>query len=154
MAEQKIIDELKMIFVRHKHERVCVLGTICCGKTTLLRQISDCVDLDDVFWPRLTKEEAAFISQTPWTQEISDEIDRLIYEKVAVQVGHPLFTTVILDCEAVVYLDIDDELLAEHCRKRNVSFEDAKNVKTAVESDLVHHKLMGGKKFYTLSVKE
>ena len=61
MAEQKIIDELKMIFVRHKHERVCVLGTICCGKTKLLRQISDCVDLDDVFWPRLTKEEAAFI---------------------------------------------------------------------------------------------
>lgn len=153
MAPQ-ILDELKKILERHKQERVCVLGTICCGKTTLLRQIPGCVDLDDVFWPRLTEEEATFISRTPWTQEISDEIDRLIYEKVKVEAGRPLFTTVILDCEAVVYLNIEDALLAEHCRRREVSFEDAKNVKAAVEADLEHHKLAGGKKFYTLHVKE
>ena len=61
MAPQ-ILDELKKILERHKQERVCVLGTICCGKTTLLRQIPGCVDLDDVFWPRLTEEEATFIS--------------------------------------------------------------------------------------------
>ena len=118
MSASKTVKELKGIFARHKDERVCVIGTICCGKTTLLEQIPNCVDLDAELWPQLTKDEAAFISQTPWTQEISDEIDRLIYERITVKAGFPLFGSVILDCEAVVYLDIDDELLMEHCKKR------------------------------------
>ena len=121
MSATDTVRELKAIFTRHKNERVCVIGTICSGKSTLLKQIPNCVDLDDELWPQLSKEEAAFISRTPWTQEISDEIDRLIYEKITVKAGFPLFGTVILDCEAVVYLDIDDELLMDHCKKRGIS---------------------------------
>ena len=57
------------------------------------------------------------IGQKPWTDEIGSFIDKLVYEKISVKPGHPLFTTVIVDCDVVVYLDITNELLVEHCQK-------------------------------------
>ena len=41
------INELETIFNKHKNERICVLGTICIGKTTLINQLKNCVDIDD-----------------------------------------------------------------------------------------------------------
>jgi len=150
----EVLKELTAIFNKHKSERICVIGTICCGKTTLLKQIFNCVDIDDELWSQLTKEEAAFISQTPWTEEIGNEIDRLIYEKIKVKPEFPLFGTVILDCEVVVYLDIDDDLLAEHCKKRGVNFVDALKIKKAIEEDWEYHKGKNDKVFYYLTVTE
>lgn len=57
-SAQETINALNAIFEYHKKERICVLGTTCCGKTTLLRQMKHCVDLDDELWPQLSKEEA------------------------------------------------------------------------------------------------
>ena len=153
-SKQETINTLKAIFEKHRNERICVLATTCCGKTTLLRQIPDCVDLDDELWPQLTEEEARFISQKPWTKEIGDYIDKLVYEKIKIQSGHPLFSTIIVDCDVVVYLDISDELLAEHCRKRGNDFMDSKNVKEAVEQDWNSHREKGGKTFYYLVLTE
>ena len=90
----------------------------------------------------------------PWSKELSDEIDRLIYKFCKVKPGCPLFTTVIVDCEAVVYLDISDELLAAHCRKRDSDFEDAKRIKEAIEGDWNNHKSKNDKVFYYLTVTE
>ena len=154
ISAQETVNALHAIFERHKKDRICVLGTTCCGKTTLLKQIPGCVDLDEELWPQLTGEEADFISRKPWTKEIGDFIDNLVYERISVKPGHPLFTTIIVDCEAVVYLDINDALLAEHCRKRENSFTDAKKVKDAVEEDWNHHREKGGKTFYYLFVTE
>lgn len=84
-SSQETINTLKAIFEKHEDERICVLATTCCGKTTLLRQIPNCVDLDDELWPQLSKEEADFISQKPWTQEIGDFIDKLVYEKISIK---------------------------------------------------------------------
>ncbi len=154
MSSQETINTLNAIFAKHKNERICVLATPCCGKTTLLRQIPDCIDLDDELWPQLTPEEAAFITQKPWTNEIGNFIDRLGYQKISVKPGHPLFTTIIVDCDAVIYLDISDQLLAEHCRKRESSFTDAKNVKESIEEDWNAHRKKGGKVFYYLVVTE
>lgn len=153
-SAQETLNALNAIFGKHKDERICVLATTCCGKTSLLRQIPGCVDLDDELWPQLTKEEAEFISQKPWTNEIGDFIDKLVYEKISVKAGHPLFTTIIVDCDVVVYLDISDKLLAEHCQKRGNSFLDAKNVKNSVEEDWNAHRKKGGKVFYYLTVTE
>ena len=47
ISSTETVNALKAIFVKHKNERICVIGTTCCGKTTLLRQIPDCVDMDD-----------------------------------------------------------------------------------------------------------
>ena len=154
ITSKETINTLKAIFQMHKNERICVLGTTCCGKSTLLNQIPGCVDLDEELWPKLTKEEADYISQTPWTVEIGQMIDRLVYEKVIVEPGHPLFTTIIVECDVVIYLDINDELLKEHCKKREVSFEDAKNVKEAIENDWNHHKDREDMTFYYLTMIE
>lgn len=154
ISNQEIINSLKAIFEKHVNERVCVLATTCCGKTTLLRQIPDCIDLDDELWPQLTQEEADFISKKPWTEEIGDYIDKLVYEKIAIKPGYPLFSTIIVDCDVVVYLDISDELLAEHCKKRGNDFTDSKRVKEAVEQDWNNHRKKGGKTFYYLVLVE
>lgn len=148
------INTLNAIFTIHKNERICVLSTTCCGKTTLLRQIPGCVDLDDELWPQLTKEESEYICQKPWTPEIGEFIDNLVYKKISVKAGHPLFTTIIVDCDVVIYLDISDKLLEEHCKKRGVDFIDSKNVKEAVEEDWNNHREKGGKKFYYITITE
>ena len=153
-SRQETINALNAIFEKHKNERVCVLATTCCGKTTLLQQIPGCVDLDNELWPQLTAEEAEYISQKPWTKEIGDYIDKLVYERITIKSGYPLFSTIIVDCDVVVYLDISDELLAEHCEKRGNNFMDAKNVKEAVEQDWNSHREEGGKTFYYLVLTE
>ena len=150
------LNTLKAIFEKHKNERVCVVGTICCGKTTLIKQLSqyNCIDMDDEFWPQMSSEEIEYFSQTPYTKEMSDLIYRLIYEKITVKRGCPLFGFVILACEAVIYLDIDNNLLEEHCKKRGTSFFDALYIKKGVEEDWNHHKSKNEKVFYYLTITE
>lgn len=148
------LNTLRAIFEKHKNERVCVLGTTCIGKTTLLNQVPGCVDMDAEAFSQITEEEAAFINQTPWTKEIGDEVDRLVYKYARIKPGNPMFGTVIIDCEAVVYLDIDDNLLMEHCQKRGANFEDAKNMKKAIEGDWNNHKLKNDKVFYYVKITE
>lgn len=153
------LNTLKAIFEKHKNERVCVIGTICVGKTTLLGQLStyNCVDMDTELWPNLPKEETVLfeqLAQKPWTKEFGDEIDRLTYKYLKVKPGFPMFCSVIVDCEAVVYLDISDGLLTEHCEKRGKSFTDAKNVKESIEGDWNNHKAINDKTFYYVMVTE
>jgi hypothetical protein len=57
-----------------------------------------------------------------------------------------------VDCDIVVYLDISEELLAEHCGKRGKSFLDAKAIKEAVEQDWNCHKELGSKRFYYVTM--
>ncbi len=59
-----------------------------------------------------------------------------------------MFGNVIVDCEAVVYLDISDDLLMEHCKKRGAGFEDAKKMKEVIEGDWNNHKEKNDKVFY------
>lgn len=153
-SSQETINTLEAIFEKHKDERVCVLGTTCCGKTTLLKKIPNCVDMDESLWPLLSQEEIDFVCQKPWTKEIGAYFDKLIYTKVKIAKGMPMFGTVILDCEVVVYLDIADELLKAHCQERNVNFSDAKNMKEAIEIDWNNHRVKGEKKFYYLTIVE
>ena len=152
------LNALRAIFEKHKNERVCVLGTICVGKSTLINHLLDynCTDIDG-FANDLPEEETAYLSQLlqkSWTTETGNEIDRLVYKYVKVKPGCPFFTTVILDCEAVVYLDISDELLAEHCKKRGDRFEDAKKIKETIENDWNDHRARDDKTFYYLTVTE
>lgn len=153
------LNTLRVILETHKEDRVCVIGTTCVGKSTLLNQLPEynCEDLDEVLWPNISEEEKELMKhllKTPWTTELGNEIDRLVYKFGRVKPGYPLFSTVILDCEAVVYLDISDELLATHCEKREVDFEDSKNIKEAIEGDWNNHKLKNDKIFYYLTVTE
>lgn len=102
----------------------------------------------------MTKEEEAHFCQIPWTKEIGDFAGRLVRERVTVKPGHPLFTLILLDCEVIVYLDISDELLAEHCKKRQADFQDAKNVKDAIENTWNKQREKNDKIYYYLKITE
>ncbi|MDR1693167.1 MAG: hypothetical protein LBR72_07395 [Oscillospiraceae bacterium] len=146
------INTLSAIFEKYKDERVFVLATICCGKSTLVSKIPGCVDADDIAFVDITEEELEVINKTPWTKEVGDTVDSLVYRNVIVKPGFPVFGTVIVDCDIVVYLDRSEELLAEHCDKRRKSFLDAKAIKEAVEQDWNCHKELGSKRFYYVTM--
>ncbi|GHV06060.1 hypothetical protein FACS1894217_04020 [Clostridia bacterium] len=158
-STQETLNTLKAIFERHKDERICVIGTTCAGKTTLVNLLADyhCVDMDAVLWPNLPEHETAHLNellQKPWCKELGDEVDRLTYKYLKAEPGCPLFSSVIVDCEAVVYLDITDDLLLAHCKKRNVAFEDAQKMKVAIEGDWNNHKAKNDKTFYCILILE
>jgi len=151
------LNTLKAIFEKHKNERICVVGTMCCGKTTLLKQLSEynCIDVDDEFWHQVPKEDIEVLSQTPITKEIIDAVCKLMHKKITVKSGSPLFGITILDCEAVVYLDISEQLLEEHCDKRgDTNLDDALFIKKYVEEDWNNHKMKNEKIFYYVTVTE
>lgn len=148
------INTLNAIFEKHRNERICVLGTTCCGKSTLQEQIPGTVDMDEALWPQLTKEEEAYICQKPWTREIGDFTRKLVKIRVSIKAGHPLFSLILLDSDVLVYLDISDELLEEHCKKRGSNFQDAKNVKNAIEETWNNQRENSEKVFYYLYITE
>ena len=153
----EIINTLKTIFDKHKDERICVVGTMCVGKTTLIEQLAgyNCVDMDDEFWPQASKTEFEFYSQRPFSKEMIDSLHKLFCERLSVKPGYPLFGVYILDCEVVVYLDITEKLLKEHCEKRNdTDFTDAFNLKKWIEEDLNSHKEKNNKIFYYVMLTE
>jgi hypothetical protein len=90
----------------------------------------------------------------PWSNEVGDEVDRLTYKYLKAIPGKPLFSSVIVDCEVVVYLDIADDLLKLHCERRNFSFTDSMNCKIAIEGDWDNHKKKGGKILYYIMLTE
>jgi shikimate kinase len=150
-------EALKAIFEKHKNERICVVGTMCCGKTTLIKQLAgyNCIDMDDEFWPQASEAEIAYYSQRPFTKELNDSLYKLFCERIAATPGFPLFGVYILDCEVAVYLDISNELLNEHCKKRgDTDFTDAYNLKKWLEDDWNNQKAKNRKVLYSLTIQE
>ena len=145
---------LKDIFAKHERERICVLGTTCCGKSTLQEKIPGTVDMDEVLWPLLSQQEEARICQKPWTSEVGAYAADLVRARLAIEPGHPFFSLIFLECEVLVLLDIQDDVLRRHCAMRGASFEDAKNVRDAIEGMVCRRREKGGILFYTVAVEE
>ena len=151
------IQSLLVVRKSTRELRICVIGTVCCGKTTLIKHLTgyNCIDMDDVFWSQATKDEFEYFGQTPFTKEMRDSIYKLVYERISVKPGFPLFGFAILDCEVVIYLDIAENLLEEHCKKRGThSYTDALYIKKGIEEDWNNHKLKNDKVFYYLTITE
>lgn len=131
-----MIDELKNIFENNKDKRICVLGTSCTGKTTLINKINMGVDMDEGIFPLLTHDETEYVCSTPWTEEIGNRMDEFVRTKLKIIPGIPMFGTVLLDCDLIVYLHISDELLFERTELRNVDFSNAKNMQEKIEEEI------------------
>jgi dephospho-CoA kinase len=131
-----MIEQLKTIFEQNKDKRICVLGTTCTGKTTLINKTNIGLDMDEEIFPLLTKEEIDYVCQTPWTEEIGNKMDELVRTKLKIQPGTPMFGTVLLDCDLIIYLHINDELLQERTRLRNTDFNNAKNMQKKIEEEI------------------
>ena len=131
------INELKSVLDSNKEKRVCVVGTTCTGKSTYLSYDNSGLDMDKIIFPLLTQEEKDYVCQEPWTPEIGETMDRLVRERIKIEPGHPVFGTVIIDCDLIVYLDISDELLLKRTKERGAEFTDAKNMKDSIEQAII-----------------
>ena len=131
-----MIEELKEILNNNKNKRICIIGTTCTGKTTLINKTNIGLDMDKEIFPLLTKEETDYVCQTPWTEEIGNKMDELVRTKLKIQPGTPMFGTVLLDCDLIIYLHINDELLKERTNLRNTDFNNAKNMQKKIEEEI------------------
>ena len=134
------IEEITQIFNDNQDKRICVLGTTCTGKTTLINGTNIGLDMDEEIFPLLTKEETEYVCKTPWTEEIGEKMDEFVRTKLSIKPGHPMFGTVLLDCDLIIYLHINDELLLERTNSRNVDFKNAKNMQQKIEEEIRNSK--------------
>ena len=130
------IEQLIEIFEENRDKRICVLGTTCTGKTTLIKGTNIGLDMDEEIFPLLTEEETEYVCRTPWTQEIGNRMDELVKTKLSIKQGTPMFGTVLLDCDLIVYLHINDDLLLERTKLRNTDFSNAKNMQQKIEEEI------------------
>ena len=131
-----MIEELKKIFEENKDKRICVIGTTCTGKSTIINELGYGLDMDKEIFPLLTKEEESYVCQTPWTEEIGNKMDELVKTKLSIKPGFPMFGTVLIDCDLIVYLHISDELLLERTSLRNVDYKNAKDMQQKIEDEI------------------
>lgn len=130
------IDNLVAILRENINKRICVLGTTCTGKTTLIKDLNLGLDMDKEIFPLLTKEETDYVCSSPWTEEIGEKMNELVRSKLSIKPGIPMFGTVLLDCDLIVYLHISDELLLERTKLRNADFINAKNMQKKIEDEI------------------
>lgn len=131
-----MIDDLIEIFNNNKDKRICVLGTTCTGKTTILKESKIGLDMDEEIFPLLSEEETNYVCTTPWTEEIGAKMDELVRSRLVIKPGVPMFGTVLLDCDLIVYLHISDELLYERTVLRNADFMNAKGMQMKIEEEI------------------
>ncbi len=143
-------DNLIRIFEENKNKRICVLGTTCTGKSTMINALNIGLDMDKEIFPLLTKEETDYVCSTPWTEEIGKKMDQLVREKLSIKPGYPMFGTVLLECDLIVYLYINDEILLERTALRDVDFMNAKNMQKKIEDEIRNSKI----ETITLKIKE
>ena len=136
-----MIEQLLEILKKYQDKRICVLGTTCTGKTTIIKNINIGSDMDEEIFPLLTKEEEDFVCKIPWTEEIGKKMDELVRTRLKIKPGIPMFGTVLLDCDLIVYLHISDELLYLRTKLRNVDFENAKNMQKKIEEEINSSKI-------------
>lgn len=130
------INDLKKVLEQNTDKRVCVVGTSCTGKSTYLKYAKNGLDMDEIIFPLLTEQEKEYVCQTPWTEEIGQTMNRLVRERIKIQPGQPVFGTVIIDCDLVVYLNISDDLLRKRIQSRGVNYSDVKMMKDNIEKEL------------------
>lgn len=130
------IDNITRIFSKNKDKKICVLGTTCTGKTTLINKLGIGEDMDKLIFPLLTQEESDYVCQTPWTEEIGKKMGEFVRARLKIKPGIPLFGTVLLDCDLIIYLHIDDKLLLKRTALRNVDFKNAKNMQSKIEKEI------------------
>lgn len=132
------IDNLVAIFNENSNKRICVLGTTCTGKTTLINESNIGLDMDKEIFPLLTQEETDYVCSTPWTEKIGNKMNELVRSKLSIKPGTPMFGTVLVDCDLIIYLHISDELLFERTKLRNADFINAKNMKKKIENEIIN----------------
>ena len=138
-ADQDIIQKLKQIFDKNSDKRILVLGTMCAGKTTLIKSLPECLDQDEICWALLPKELEEKLSKGSWTDEMVDSWNKHVENAtqiVEIEAGRPLFGGSVFKSDIIVYLNINEKTLRERTKKRNVAYEVAANYNNEIKEKL------------------
>ncbi|MCL2338466.1 MAG: hypothetical protein FWC51_00750 [Proteobacteria bacterium] len=155
-TNEELAITLENILKDNKDKRICVCGVPCTGKTTLIKQFPDCLDLDELNYAILPENvrtglfgqaaaKTTFIEAEAavgeWTDEIQtgwqEYIDKTVKE-FQVQPGQPIFCIEpFVNCDLIIYLDIDSELLIERAKKRNQIPEFIVGMKQGLKEQIV-----------------
>ena len=133
------IQKLKEIFTSNREKRILVLGTSCAGKTTLLEDLPDCRDMDVLVWELLPREFQEKLSCSTWTDEMSEIWREYVIKAkqiVKIEPGHPLFASTSFDSDIIVYLNIDENILRERTKNRNVKYEVAEANNNRIKEEI------------------
>lgn len=117
------VERLKLIFEENKGKRICVVGPSCVGKSTLLKYLSEAVDMDDLLFgseergikPLLSQEEIDYVC-SPWTPEIGNFMSQKARELIKIDPRHPVFGTIVFLSDIIVEITLPDDLLRERIR--------------------------------------
>ncbi|MEK6928517.1 MAG: hypothetical protein AABW65_01005 [Nanoarchaeota archaeon] len=129
--------KMEYLLEMYNYERVCVVGTTCIGKSNLVSLIKDTYDMDNLVFPLLSHDEEKRVCQTPWTKEIGDTMTRLSRERIKIEAGKPVFGTVVLDSDLIIYLQGSEELLRKNTSLRNKSYEDADSMQKSIGREVL-----------------
>ena len=136
---QDIIQKLRQIFDENIDKRILVLGTTCAGKTTLIKNLPECLDQDEVCWALLPKELDKKLSKGHWTQEMIESWNKHVENAtqiVEIKAGRPLFGGSVFKSDIIVYLNISEKTLRERTKKRGIAYEIASNYNNEIKEKL------------------
>ena len=132
----KLTSVLNEFFQKKIDKRVVVLATTCTGKSTIIKDLSIGRDMDEEIFPLLSQDEKDYVCQYPWNEEIGKYMDTLVRDRLSVKKGIPLFGTVYVECDIVIFIKLDKNILRQRCLKRNVNFENAINMQIQIENEI------------------
>jgi len=139
VADQDTVQKLRQIFYENSDKRILVLGTMCAGKTTLVKSLPECLDQDEICWALLPKELEEKLSKGSWTQEMvkswNEHVENAT-QTVEIEAGRPLFGGSIFKSDIIVYLNINEETLRERAKRRNADYEVASNYNNEIKKKL------------------
>ena len=137
------VEKMKKLFVDNIEKRICVVGASCVGKSTLLGYLPEAVDMDDLLFgnkqkgivPLLTQQEIDYVCG-PWTPEVGQFMTRKAHELIKIEVGHPVFGTIVFPSDLVIEITVPDNILRERIRRRDTDEKDVFNMKAQIESEI------------------
>lgn len=134
------VEKLKRIFANNITKRICVVGSSCVGKSTLLSYFPEAVDMDDLLFGNkergfdslLTEKEINYVCGQ-WTPEIGQFMIRKAHELIKIQPGQPVFGTVVFPSDLIVQITVPEDILRERIRMRNADENDVFSMKAQID---------------------
>ncbi|MCL2373000.1 MAG: AAA family ATPase [Defluviitaleaceae bacterium] len=120
-----VFAKLRGIFDENVDKRILVLGTSCCGKTTLLRDFPEGRDMDELIWAMLPEETQKRLDNTTWDEDMQNIWRQHVIDAkqiIKIEPGHPLFAATLFASDIIVYLNIREETLRERVKKRGEDY--------------------------------
>ena len=138
-ADHDTIQKLRQIFDKNSDKRILVLGTMCAGKTTLIKSLPECLDQDEICWALLPNELEEKLSKGSWTQEMIESWNQHVEDAtkiVEIEAGQPLFAGSVFKSDLIVYLNISEKTLRERAKKRSIAYEAASSYNNKIKEML------------------